>query len=392
MNYPNVLGEYETITAAQGLSLSRYGDGELRTCLGGDAISQRERSPKLMAELRAILQEPTPNLLVCIPNIYSKTPKAASWKKYGDPKYVALYGKQQFGSSLVTRPDSAPWIDTPEYWDKVRSLWKGKDIVLAVGDKKSVTSEMIEGEAASYREVWGPRVNAYAEIDRMEEEIGLHTGTVITCLGVTATVLAARLAKKGVHCLDLGHIGMFMRHAGAYRFTTPDLITKNYREQIAELHASKRWGGDGKKQAETVKAFWDVLEKEGARTILDYGCGLETLAKCLKPLRVSGYDPGIPGKEGMPKPCDLVICTDVLEHIEPDRLDNVLTHIYTLTGKGAYIVVATRPAKNILPDGRNAHLIIESPIWWMEKLLNKGFQIERYEVKEGHAVKLWLRK
>jgi hypothetical protein len=86
--------------------------------------------------------------------------------------YVALYGKQEFGSSLITRPDSAPWIDEPGYWESVRALWKGKDITLVVGDKKSVTSEMIEGDAASYREVWGPRVNAYAEIDRMMEEIG----------------------------------------------------------------------------------------------------------------------------------------------------------------------------------------------------------------------------
>jgi hypothetical protein len=343
-------------------------------------------------ELRQILWEPTPGLLVCIPNVFSKTPKAVSWAKYGSENYSKLYGKQEFGSSLITRPDSAPWIDEPGYWESVRALWRGKDITLVVGDKKSITSEMIEGDAASYREVWGPRVNAYGEIDRMMEEVGKPSGTVILCLGVTATVMAWRLAKIGVHALDLGHIGMFMRHAGAYRYTTPDLITKEYRAQISKLHADQRWGGDGKKQAETVKAFWDELEKEGARTILDYGCGLETLAKVLKPLRVSGYDPGIPGKEGMPKPCDLVVCTDVLEHIEPAKLDNVLQHIYTLTGKGAYIVVATRPAKNFLPDGRNAHLIIENAEWWTNKLTALGFKVSRSEVKEGHAVKLWLRK
>jgi hypothetical protein len=267
MKYPKVLSEEMTLRMAATMSLSRYGDGELRTCLGGDAISQRERSPKLASELRSILKEPVPGLLVCIPNIDSETPKAASWAKYRDPKYVSLYGLEVYGSSLISRPDSAPWIDTPEFWEGVRNLWKGKDIVLAVGDKKSVTSEMIGNDAASLREVWGPRVNAYAEIDRMEEEIGAHPGTVITCLGVTATVLAWRLAKKGVHCLDLGHLGMFMRHAGAYRFTSSDLITKDYRAQIHSLHALKRWGGDGKKSAETVLEFWKVLEAEGARTI-----------------------------------------------------------------------------------------------------------------------------
>jgi hypothetical protein len=31
--------------------------------------------------------------------------------------------------------------------------------------------------------------------------------------------------------------------------------------------------------------------------------------------------------------------------------------------------IACYPAKKHLPDGRNAHLIVESPAWWREQLL-----------------------
>lgn len=391
MKYPKVLSEMATIELAAKNSLSRYGDGELRTCLGGDAISQRERSPELQAELRNILQVPVEGLTVCIPNIMTDTPKRESWNKYADPKYVRLYGPLAFGSSLITRPDSAPWIDTDEYWDKVRALWRRKDITLAVGDKKSVTSEMIQGEATSIREVWSTRTNAYSQIDRIMEEIGTPSGTVIACLGVTATALASRLAKKGVHCLDLGHIGMFMRAAGAFRWNLADLITKQYRQQLNALHKSKRWGADGKKHAIAVMEYYAQIE---GKTILDYGCGEETLAGALKPfnIRVSGYDPGIAGKEGMPKPCDLIVCTDVLEHIEPGKLNAVMYHMHSLSLKNAYVQIATRVAKNNLPDGRNAHLIIETSAWWIEKLKAVGFKVDRVEDKEGHGVTLWLTK
>jgi hypothetical protein len=391
MRYPLVKSEMETIELAATMSLARYGDGELRTCLGGDAISQRHRSDKLVAELRNILQVPVDGLLVGIPNVMSKTPKADSWAKYGTPSYTKLYGPLSFGSSFITRPDSAPWIDVPEYWEKVRDLWRGKDITLAVGDKKSVTSELIAGEAASLREVWGPRTEAYDIIDQIEEQIGKPSGTVIMCLGVTATVLAARLARKGVHAIDLGHIGMFMRAAGAYRYVLGDLVSKGYRGQLTALHKSKRWGADGKKHADRVLDYYRQIE---GKTLLDYGCGEETLAAALKPLgvRVSGYDPGMPGKEGMPKPCDLVVCTDVLEHIEPDKLLAVIDHIHALTLKNAYIQIATRPAKTDLPDGRNAHLIIRPTTWWEDVITTAGFTIDRKEDKEGHGVTLWLTK
>jgi hypothetical protein len=152
-----------------------------------------------------------------------------------------------FGSSFITRPDSAPWIDTPEFWADLASLWKGRDVVLVAGTERSLRVEQLVG-VNDCRRVAVPRRDAYAEIDRIVEEIGLPAGPVLMCAGPTATVLAARLGKKGVQALDLGHIGMFMRHAGAYRYWPPTWC----RQAIASSSRSCTQNaqvGNGRRQA-----------------------------------------------------------------------------------------------------------------------------------------------
>jgi hypothetical protein len=262
----------------------------------------------------------------------------------------------------------------------VRNLWKDRDIVLVVGDKKSITTEMIGLEACSVREVIAPRQHAYAQIDAIMGEIHLACEeqtdcSILMCLGTTATVLAYRLAREGYHALDLGHIGMFMKHAGAYRYSQDDLTTAQYRGQLAELHRKRKWGADGAKHTGIVR---DLIEHYRPATILDYGCGENKLAESLAPAhRVSGYDPGIPERAKMPKPCEMVVCTDVLEHVEPAKLDSVLDHLHRVTGKVGYFVISTKPANAVLPDGRNAHLTVQPSDWWLARLAQQGWKLER---------------
>lgn len=389
--YPQVIDEDKTLDKCFEKSIARYGDGEWRCATGGGCTSQKA-DPKLAAELRAILNDAGPNCMVGIPNAYL-SPRAESWEKYTEPKFAGLLGNSQpYYSSFITRPDNAPWIDKPEFWTKVRELWTGVKLVLVSGDKKSITSEMIGADAKELIEVHGPRQHAYAEIDRIEAEIiAANPERVILCLGAAATVLAWRLSKNGIHALDLGHLGMFMRHAGAYKYKVADMASDAYRKQLHMLHAKQSWGTGGKGWAQIIEAL--AIEVD-AKTILDYGCGEGTLATTLAaafpPRRVSGYDPGMQGKEGMPKPCDVVACTDVLEHIEPDKLDAVMDHIYRVTAKAAFFVISCRPAKAILPDGRNAHLMIMPPEQWLAKLKGMGWRIGRHELKKG--LNVWAYK
>jgi hypothetical protein len=267
-------------------------------------------------------------------------------------------------------------------------------VTLVAGETKSLNAEMLEADGAHVWNVSAPRQHAYASIDNIEEAIGTPPHLVILSLGAAATVLAARLDRKGVHALDLGHIGMFLRHAGAY-VPVDTLISPHYVAQNRKLHEDPRgFGGDGKKHAERIYAF---ARKIGARSIVDYGCGEGTLKKAILPMGWTGffceYDPGMPGpRANLPKPAHLLACTDVLEHIEPDKLDAVLRHQFAVAELGAFMSIATRPANKVLPDGRNAHLIIETPQWWVEKLRTIGWEVaEQYEkTKEGKAREVWL--
>lgn len=48
-----------------------------------------------------------------------------------------------------------------------------------------------------------------------------------------------------------------------------------------------------------------------------------------------------------------VYMTGVLEHIEPECLEQVLDHLQRLTRKIALLNIVTRPANKVLADGHN---------------------------------------
>lgn len=396
--YPIVASEEATIEMIlEGRSIARYGDGELRVALGRKCVSQIA-DEKLAGELKAILRDEQNGLLVGIPNVESKTPKKESWSRFATPGYTTMYGQPSYVSSFITRPDSAPWIDTPAYWSRVNDIWRDKDVVLIAGDRKSIRIEDL-ANARSVREIQAPRQHAYSEIDRIEEEINGHNGPVLMCLGCTATVLAARLQRKGLWGIDLGHIGMFMRHAGIYNIALDELASLKYRHELQRLHDKQEWGQRGDRHAGDVYALISrVHEMKGTDvelakvTVLDYGCGQGALKKALHPHRVQEYDPGIRGKDILPKPCDLVVSTDVMEHVEPKALMRVIDHIFKLTGYMSYIVIATRPANAVLPGGRNAHLIVQDAEWWTSAFTRPGWTIENIVNNNNKEVKLTIVK
>ncbi|MGH6954855.1 MAG: methyltransferase domain-containing protein [Alphaproteobacteria bacterium] len=145
------------------------------------------------------------------------------------------------------------------------------------------------------------------------------------------------------------------------------LISESYRRQNAELHGARPGYGAGHATRRWLPVISRLAQTVKAESILDYGCGKGWLKGELGE-RVCEYDPAIPGKDSAPRPADLVVSLDVLEHIEPGCLDAVLDDLKRLTLKCGFFTVAMQPAVKTLPDGRNAHLIIESPEWWLPRV------------------------
>ena len=382
MRYPRVLSERDTLAAIHGgMSPARYGDGELRICTGGSAISQRH-DPKLQRELCDILTAPPPKVLPCIPNIQSNTPRALFWSEFYHRRYTALYSSVvQYGSSFITRPDNAPWIDRPDYWAEVERLWKGRTVAYVGGQETLL--KVVAATAAYVDVIQTPKRDAYAQVDDLTIRLLTRPyAAIIIALGAAGTVLAARLGRNGAqHALDLGHIGMFMTNPGAFSFNPEELATPEYRKLLRHAHATTNWGRGGGSWAEPIATLARKLE---CADVLDYGCGGGMLKPALAKLGVKclEYDPGVPGKDVPPKLADLVVSTDVFEHIEPEKVANVLKHTFALARKGAFFVIAKQPAKKILADGRNAHLVCQPTEWWIERLVEAGWQRDRIKIKE----------
>lgn len=217
--YPPVRDEFETLDRLvnKGKSIARYGDGELNLCRGRDCISQ-SHNPEIEKELRNILRKPNENCIVGIPNIHKEGPKHWFWNKvFGTGKYLDLFSKDvDYYSSFITRPDSAPWIDTMRFWSKMELLWRDQEIILVTGSEHSFVPKDLE-KAKSLHHIKGLYEDSYYDIDRIEREIlDRPEHRVFLCLGPTATILANRIAAKGKQGLDLGHVGRYLRKVWKY--------------------------------------------------------------------------------------------------------------------------------------------------------------------------------
>jgi hypothetical protein len=143
----------------------------------------------------------------------------------------------------------------------------------------------------------------------------------------------------------------------------PELIA-----QYRHMHATSAYGTTSVKNLRFLRPEIKLLRP---CSILDYGCGQSRLLDILDlgyPVDLIRYDPAIPKWATKPGTVvDLLINVDVLEHIEEHDLDAVLSEMASLC-RNAIVIIDTKPASAILPDGRNAHVTIRPQAWWRERL------------------------
>lgn len=162
------------------------------------------------------------------------------------------------------------------------------------------------------------------------------------------------------------------------------LITDEYRKQQGALHENPNYGVASVHYAPLVSQIVNTL---GVQHLLDYGAGKCRLFQNLKAdhkVKLQAYDPGVAKLATPPVPAEMVTCIDVLEHIEPELLDNVLDDLQRLTEAVLFVTIHTGPAVKVLPDGRNAHLIQQPLSWWLPKLWER-FDLHTVQVTGEHA-------
>lgn len=215
--YPEVADEFETLRLVlEGNSIARYGDGEFNLVRGGNCVSQR-KVPGISDELRMILRTPPKGLLVGIPRLDPRSPKNGNWRKCTHNGHYAsyLHPTRRYYSAFITRPDSAPWIATDAFFADVNSLWKDQYVTFVGNGKRSLTPEfLMETGAKAVHYVECDYAHTYHRINELEQACLRPMGVeeprrVLLCAGPTATCLAARLTRHGIHAVDLGHVGMW---------------------------------------------------------------------------------------------------------------------------------------------------------------------------------------
>ncbi len=169
-----------------------------------------------------------------------------------------------------------------------------------------------------------------------------------------------------------------------------DTITNDYLQQQRKLHQNPNYGVASLSFAPIVA---DVMRQTGCSSVSDYGAGKKRLLEGLKKAGVNPslylpYDPVFP-EYGEPQSADLVCCIDVLEHIEPELIDNVILELSNITTKLGFFSIHMGPAGKILDDGRNAHLIQKPSSWWLKKFINY-FEILHLQTHQMMGNGIWI--
>ncbi len=136
----------------------------------------------------------------------------------------------------------------------------------------------------------------------------------------------------------------------------------------------------------------NIIIKHKIKSLIDFGCGkaIRYIDICKITDKTTGqkkiyknvadywgirdyvlYDPGVTAFSKFPNSQkDLVICTDVMEHIPAQDTIKLLTEIYELANKAVFFAIEINNVSNKkLSDGRDVHINLKTKEEW-----NKIFQ------------------
>ncbi len=213
--YPHVVSEAETLERIlAGQSIARFGDGEFKMAGRHAGIKSQVADDRLSDRLSEILID-SGDCMVGIPNIHAvisehvSDQKVEHWSRH--LVFRNLLVEREYVSAFITRADSAPWINTSDYWQAFEQLWIGQDVTIVRGSGKSFKPDDLIG-AGTVTEIITDRQHAWAKYDEiLARVLSVKPRRVLIGLGPTATVLAVDLCARGIHALDLGHAALFLR-------------------------------------------------------------------------------------------------------------------------------------------------------------------------------------
>ncbi len=207
-----ILDEYETINKIkEGYSLARYGDGEFARLLKTHkGISKMQVFDKrLQNKLFVVFSNPLKKLLVGIPRMDNPKPWVVNFNK-GFAKFISSKRARKesiFVSAFISRP-ALVGKDNQEYFDKVKTIWQDREIVLINFNTDLLEHYMFDGGyIESFIQI--SRRDCFDQYDDILNECRNHYGKgkiFLASAGPTATALAFDLTRDKEQCVDIGQI------------------------------------------------------------------------------------------------------------------------------------------------------------------------------------------
>jgi len=217
---PQVLsiGETLELVARKQLSVSRFGDGEIKL-IAGKNISFQKQSAALSDALGSVLKSDDDGFLVCIPDIfddrsYLLDAPAAHWRKhlsaFRPVWYARLRPGKVYGNAFLSRcymqlRDRKMCAD---YFRQMKQIWDEQDVLLIEGEKSrlGIGNDLFDN-ARSLQRILGPVKNAFDKYDALFNAAKTYgkDRLILLALGPTASVMSYALFREGFRAIDLGH-------------------------------------------------------------------------------------------------------------------------------------------------------------------------------------------
>jgi len=201
-------------------SLSRFGDGELRSMLNKSNDVYQPRSPELSKRLKEVLSSDLDNLIIGLPGPLCSVKIEILDSKHFWIRFINLYGnllseyldpKRVYGNQGISRfylglKDKRLSVQILE---KLKKIWDEKETLIIEGEfsRMGVGNDLFEN-AAGLSRLLCPAENAFAKYDEILDASKKYgkDKLILIALGPAATILSYDLARSGYWAIDIGHI------------------------------------------------------------------------------------------------------------------------------------------------------------------------------------------
>lgn len=253
------------------LSVSRFGDGEIRWMLNKKMFDSFQSGNDSLAEdLQKTFTSDLDKIAISLPSLPSKNVLytfkekviwKSFWVKYGNATLKYIPDQRTFLNASITRPYMPFKKGQDEFVDEVfnslKELWSNKRVLIVEGNKTrfALGSDFL-ANATMVKRIICPAHDAYSSINSILETTILESSKlkidlILVALGPTATILVKKLSEQGKWAIDIGHA---------------DLEYNWYK-----IHAKKKVGIAGKEVNEVSKKQQKtlILESDLEKEYLD---------------------------------------------------------------------------------------------------------------------------